>query len=301
MGKLLRYESPRVCVLSVTGEDAFTYLQSQFSNDLQRDVEQPVTYGLFLNRKGKVQADSFILRRDEEAFLLVSYFADPAQLRAIVEANLIADEVEIEDVSDRRQLVTLWGDETLLDAYLPSPGSFRELNGALTFRGRRMAGPHVEALVPANQFWPDDDAPMDSGADSIEMLNALNARRIRDGLPAVPFDIGPDDLPQEGGDLACAAVSYTKGCYLGQEVMARLHAMGKAQRALFRIRVEGPANCHDPVFAGEKKVGEIRSITPLDESNCLALALLKRRHAGGGNDLFAGEAGGVAVTVEAEI
>jgi len=277
MEKLHRYESPRVCVLAITGEDAFTYLQSQFSNDLKRATEQPVTYGLFLDRKGKVLADAFILQRGPEDLLLVSYDTDPGRMIEIVESNLIADEVELEDVSDQYDLVTLWGEETLLSAYLPEPGSYRELDNTLVFRGRRLAAPHAECLVPANENWPDDEVVSPAQPDAIAAWNELNAIRIRDGLPSIPFDIGPGDLPQEGGDLASVAVSYTKGCYLGQEVMARLHSMGKAQRALYRVRLPQAAERHEAIFVGEKKVGELRSLVPVDSASFLGLALLKRR------------------------
>ncbi|MGE9296837.1 MAG: YgfZ/GcvT domain-containing protein [Puniceicoccales bacterium] len=285
----------------MTGEDAFTYLQSQFSNDLKRNIERPSTYGLFLNRKGKVQADAFVLRRGEEDFLVVSYFAESAVLKEIVEANLIADEVEMEDVSQDYKLVTLWGDETLLTAYLPEAGTFRDLEDALVFRGRRMNAPHVEALVSADECWPDDDA-IDSGegCDGIAALNSLNEARIRDGVPASPFDIGPDDLPQEAGDLATSAVSYTKGCYLGQEVMARLHAMGKAQRALYRVSFVDSAQSGTPIFAGEKQVGELRSQVPVDGEKFLGLAMLKRRYVSPETEFCLGEPGGPSIKIEGE-
>ena len=84
-------------------------------------------------------------------------------------------------------------------------------------------------------------------------------KRIAAGIPAVPADIGPADLPNEGG-LETEAISYTKGCYLGQEVMARLKTMGQVRRQLIRVRGTGePPPRATVLYQGERKAGELRS------------------------------------------
>ena len=84
--------------------------------------------------------------------------------------------------------------------------------------------------------------------------------RISEGLPAIPPDLGPGDLPNEGG-LEESAISFTKGCYLGQEVMARLKNFGRVRRRLQVVLGSGaPPRLRDPLYQGEKKIGEIRSV-----------------------------------------
>jgi len=87
----------------------------------------------------------------------------------------------------------------------------------------------------------------------------LEQRRIAAGIPAVPADIGPGDLPGEGG-LEAVAISYTKGCYLGQEVMARLKSMGQVRRRLRRVAGPGPVpQVPAPLWQEGRQVGELRS------------------------------------------
>jgi folate-binding protein YgfZ len=99
--------------------------------------------------------------------------------------------------------------------------------------------------------------------------------RISAGIPVVPAEVGPGDLPNEGG-LEDAAISYTKGCYLGQEVMARLKNLGQVRRRLRVVRGRGPAPAPlAALYQGEKKIGEIRSVaTRADEFVAMAMVSL---------------------------
>ena len=86
--------------------------------------------------------------------------------------------------------------------------------------------------------------------------------RIAAGIPAVPQDVGPGDLPNEGG-LEDAAISTTKGCYLGQEIMARLKTRGRLRRRLTRVRGTGSVPALPAVlWQAGRKAGELRSAAP---------------------------------------
>jgi folate-binding protein YgfZ len=107
------------------------------------------------------------------------------------------------------------------------------------------------------------------------MLSAREMERLRitAAIPAVPADLGPGDLPNEGG-LEATALSYTKGCYLGQEVMARLKSMGQVRRHLLRVRGTGAVpSLPSPLFHGERRVGELRSAAE-DAEGFVGLALV---------------------------
>jgi folate-binding protein YgfZ len=102
---------------------------------------------------------------------------------------------------------------------------------------------------------------------------AAELDRLRQGVPSVPADIGPRDLPNEGG-LDEVAISYTKGCYLGQEVMARLKNLGQVRRRLHLVRGTGaPPVAGAALHQGERKVGELRS-SVTDGDGYLAMAML---------------------------
>lgn len=257
-------------IIRITGEDASDYLQSQFSNDLAQSQPGTVTYGLWLDRKGKVQADSFVFQLAEAEYLLMSYHCPADGIIAKLEENIIADEVEMEDVTAGAQLLR---GVAMDPAQVPLDGLFMVSSLAtgdgLRFQGRCSGRPWCEELwlkdAPANGVSPVDN-------------DFLTFERISSGIPAVPQDIGPGDLPQEGG-LEKVAVSFTKGCYLGQEVMARLHAMGRVQRALHVVSLpELPSeNLPLGVKAPDgKAVGELRSVAERD-GQVLGMAMLRKR------------------------
>jgi tRNA-modifying protein YgfZ len=106
----------------------------------------------------------------------------------------------------------------------------------------------------------------------------MERRRIAAGIPAVSVDVGPSDLPNEAG-LEADAISFTKGCYLGQEVMARLKSMGQVRRRLLRVRGERgdfPA-LPAALYLGARQVGELRSAVWVDE-DFIGLAMLSLLH-----------------------
>lgn len=246
--------------LHVAGPDAFAFLQGQFSNDLRALEQAESVYGLWLNQKGRVLADSFVVKAGESgAFWVGSYFSPVAVVRERLESHLIADDVQIEDQTDRWHGLTTFGSAVPGDA----GGSER-----ISFPGRRGEGSTREWLMPC-----EPDQPQGQLRSAAEM----EARRLMAGIPAVPADLGPGDLPQEGG-LEVGAVSFTKGCYLGQEVMARLQSMGTPRRRLFRVAGAGPMlPSGTPLQQEGKAIGEMRSATATPHG-FIGLAMLQLAH-----------------------
>lgn len=287
-------------VLRITGEDAFAYLQSQFSNDLRRPgVAKPVIYGLWLTRKGRVAADSLVVRLASEEFLLISFHTPADALALKVLENVIADDVEAAPVACSG--VTLAGkgaSDTLRSLGLPVPPAGEwEATGPLVVVASRRGGESFEVVSI-------DDAAFAVFLSSIRNLvtpdgvGALESQRLASGIPAVPGDCGPGDLPQEAG-LDVDAVSFTKGCYLGQEVMARLQAQGRATRTLTRVvSTDGMVfYSGQKLFAGAEEAGEIRT-QAIVGADSVAMAMLKNRVAEG-VETFACDAGGNPVVTRA--
>lgn len=287
-------------VLRVTGEDAFAYLQSQFSNDLRRPgCARPVTYGLWLTRKGRVAADSLVVRLAPEEFLLVSFHVPPDALATKVLENVIADDVESAPVACAG--VTFAGKDaadTLRSLGLPVPPAGEwAAEGALVVVASRRGGGSFEVVSVDDAAFAEflgriRNMVTTSGAAALESL------RLASGIPAVPADCGPGDLPQEAG-LDADAVAFTKGCYLGQEVMARLQAQGRATRTLTRVvATEGTVfSTGQKLFAGADEAGEIRTQAFVGEAS-VAMAMLKNR-VSEGVETFAVEMGGNPVVTRA--
>lgn len=265
------------CWLRVEGADAETFLQGQFTNDLRALERESSVYGLWLNVKGRVLADSFVLRAPgEQAFWIGSYFSPATTILERLESHVIADDVTLEDATAGWAAVSVLGSgpETLPE----------ELAGvANCFRGRRIEGGNAEWIFPVAAV--EGVRRHLAGVGEIE-AEEMARLRIGAGIPAVPVDIGPGDLPNEGG-LEEEAISYSKGCYLGQEVMARLKSLGRVRRGLRRLRGTGDdlPELPAPVFAGERQVGEIRSVAREAAGGFIGLAMVSLLHAAAGAEL----------------
>ena len=240
--------------IKVTGEDSEDYLQSQFSQDLRPLKEGDSTYGLFLGLKGKVRADGFVVKFGKESYGIISYFCDANELISIIEENVIADDVEFEKIPVKESFV------------IQSSNPIEIFPDAIVFPGRWMKEEHYDVL-PQNGDASNDDS---------HSFGELESLRIQNGIIAVPKDIGPNELPQEGG-LEEVAVSFNKGCFLGQEVMARLKAMGKVQRRIYQV--SGNGKLPEPgsaVLCEEKTAGELKSVTQCsNDDSWIGLALLR--------------------------
>lgn len=256
--------------LRVAGADALNYLQGQYTNDL-RDLGPDGVYGLWLNPKGKIVADSFVLPAPPEdgapACWVGSYFAPAVTVRERLESCIIADDVTITDETAGWAAVTLFGsaDRAALRAAVP---------GSLVFSGRRDTAEHHEWVFPLA-------AEATVGAHFAGLLSldaaAVAQRRVHAGIAAVPADLGPADLPNEGG-LDEVAISYAKGCYLGQEVMARLRTMGQVRRRLLAVTGQGEVPALPaPLYAGDRAIGELRSAV-VEGAGFAGLALITLLH-----------------------
>jgi len=257
------------CWLKATGTDAANFLQGQFTNDLRALRASPSVYGLWLSVKGKVLADSFVLKgATPDEFWIGSYFSPAAAIRERLEAYIIADDVTLEDRTAEWHGVTVLGEAAA--ALLQEP---HDPARVFVFPGRRDTRVNAEFVYRG----ADGEPAWVAAATRLDAVGMLR-RRIRAGIPAVPVDAGPGDLPNEAG-LEGAAISYTKGCYLGQEVMARLKSMGQVRRRLRRIRgTSGPLPpTPAAVFAAARQVGELRSAVT-DEAGWIGLAMLSRLH-----------------------
>ena len=255
------------CWLQVTGEDAERFLQGQFTNDLRPLAPGGAVYGLWLTLKGKVQADSFVLRGTApNEFWIGSYFSPAAVIRDRLESHVIADDVVVSDVTSQ------WEGVSVLGPDVPRLLQENRDDAGFVFAGRRERSGNAEIVhredASETSWWAEAGTPSLSAEE-------IMRRRIAAGIPVVPIDLGPQDLPNEAG-LESEAISFTKGCYLGQEVMARLKSMGQVRRRLWRVRGAGeaPPAIPAPVFAGARQVGELRSAVRDGSGGWLGLAMV---------------------------
>ena len=278
---------PAAIILAI-GEDAFDYLQSQWTVNLSLPGESRAVYGLRLNRKGHVLADAFLLREGKERFRIVSYECPATELIELLEENVVADDVEFVDETGDKEIISIWeqGTEVVcgqLGFSPPTEQSFRRTEVGLVFFGRRTQSPNIEILANERQLERLTGLLArveNAGTVRFADTNTLHLARMESGLPSIPMEIGPGELPQEGG-LDEGAVDFNKGCYLGQEVMARIQSMGQVQRVLIHVKIDAeppeilPAN----LFLKDKKVGSLKSYFAREsDSSGLGMALVRREN-----------------------
>lgn len=272
--------------LRVSGPDAAAFLQGQCTQDLRGVGDRQTVWALWLNTKGRVQGESLVLHEAggagdgsdaEGVWWIWSPHTSGETLRARLEDFIIADDVVVEQVGAGGAWTqwTLAGEAAeawlcgALGAEPPAAGAWAALAGGYVFAGRRGQARVWEWLAPAGVAF---------SAPGLAELRAedLARARIAAGVPAIPAEFGPNDLPQEAG-LEAVAISFNKGCYLGQEVMARLHAMGQVRRRLLRVAGEGAAPAAGAGLlraADPKRVGELRAAVDDGRGGWIGLAMV---------------------------
>jgi len=277
--------------LLLTGAEAAEYLQGQVTNDVESLAPGEGCYATLLTHKGKVIADMRILRADNESLLLdTEPHALPA-LRRNVDMYSIGRDVQLRDETAARAILSLVGPaaRTPLDAEPPE----RE---HAWVEGEH--GLYVTTDLGVDVICAAEDAEAVKTALGIEPvgLDAAECVRIESGRPRHGLDFDADTIPQEAG-LNERAVSFTKGCYVGQETVARLHYKGKPNRHLRGLRLSEPGQTGDIVLLGEREVGRLGSTAVSPVHGPIALALI-RREAAPEAEVTVGESGQKAVVAQ---
>ena len=275
--------------LLATDEDAADFLQSQFSNDLQPFKSGSCVYGLWLDVKGKVIADSFVLCEGRTQFRILSEHSSTAVIADKLERHIIADDVMIDRLPEGSAIAIVGSEAATvlqsLKIQLPEEGTFICTDGVYIYRGRR-------SLEPGFELWSYSAEKISDLRERLVKLGVefvskqrFELMRLEAGIPIVPKEIGPSDLPGEGS-LVNNGASLTKGCYLGQEVIARMHNLGRPQRALFLMFGHGVVpDCPVALHSNNlKQIGELRSAFP-SADGWRGVAMLKKRYAEVGKSL----------------
>lgn len=203
-----------VSVIRANGSDAANYLQGQCSADLNKNTK---AHALWLNRKGRVLAHTLISKEPDQSFLIICPHLAAADAISIMSSNLIADDVTLVDETSKWKSAIVWGDSEM---------SFT--NDIRFWSSPRTSFASWQILFPNNVRVLGTESE----------VTFLEKNRIESGIPSVPEDCGVNEFPQECG--LDNWVSYNKGCYLGQEVMARIQSMGSLRRSLRKITATQP-------------------------------------------------------------
>jgi tRNA-modifying protein YgfZ len=275
--------------LIVRGGEAAEFLQGQVTNDVEALSSGEGCYATLLTHKGKLRADMRVLR-GEDWFWIDGEDPGRRPLLHTLETYTLGREVRWEDVSESRVILSLIGPgaREVLDVAPPdTEHSFAE--GA--------HGLYVATDLGVDVICESEDAAAVREALGVEEVpaDAAECVRIESGRPRLGMDMGGDTIPEEAA-LNERAVSFTKGCYVGQETVARLHYKGKPNRHLRGLRLEAPAVMGDAVVVGGKQVGSVGSACVSPSLGPIALAIV-RREAAPGDSVLVGDEGRAAEVV----
>lgn len=285
--------------IAVTGGDRVRWLNGMVSNNIRDLAPGHGVYAFLLNAQGRIQADVYAFQRGE-SLLIDAEESEREKVLSIFDRYIIADDVEIADLSGKIASIGLAGPESRnvferVGIALPELGhmQFAEIEWSGTsvtlLRSGKEAGDSWQLWISPEErdrLWESlvKARAKPAGHAAMELF------RISRGIPQFGVDIRDRDLPQETGQDR--ALNFTKGCYLGQEIVERIRSRGAVHRQFAAFEVEGALpNPGTKIVAAEKEVGEITSsaVLPLAErERPVALGYLRREARE--KDLIAGAA-----------
>jgi folate-binding protein YgfZ len=247
----------------VRGSEAADFLQGQVSNDVEALEPGQGCYATILNAKGKLRTDLRVLRGDGWFFLDTEAIGH-AVLRHMLETYSLGRDVQHEDQTTTRALISLLG-----------PGA----RAALDVEPPEDEHAFVEGeqgLYVSTDLGVDviGEPGLDLGVPEVSQ-DVAECVRIESGRPRLGHDMDAETMPQEAG-INERAVSFTKGCYVGQETVARLHYRGKPNRHLRGLRLPEPVERGTDIVLGDKVVGRVASTCVSPRFGPIALALVRR-------------------------
>ncbi len=292
--------------IRATGEDRVRWLNGMVTNSVQDLNPGKGSYSFILSVQGRIQGDAYIFA-EPDALLLETAYTQVPGLMALLDRFIIMDDVELADISATRSGLSITGPEAAplltklglsVDHLAPLDLQTTEWNGAVV----TIIHTH-SPLTPRFELWADaatiaalSQALLTAGAipadpESHEWL------RILEGTPLYGKDIRDRELPQETGQTR--ALHFSKGCYLGQEIVERIRSRGNVHRAFGAFRLEGELPIAGSILEAEgKQIGELTSIASIPlPSSPVRLALGYARREALDRNLPLTYPGGIAIPV----
>ncbi len=254
----------------ISGKDAVPYLQGMVSNDVQSLKPGQGCYAACLTAVGKMISDLWVYRYEEGVFVILPK-SQKKKIMDHLDQFVFIEEVSFKDLEEETDLFFLQGplsgkliEEVTGEKIMWAPNSHR----SFLWKGVPIRMVHISTtgeegfglLIPKHAttgFLQELVKKGDSyglrqiGPETVEVL------RIEAGLPRFGIDMNESTIPLEAG--LSHAVSYTKGCYVGQEVIARATHIGHVNKALTGLKVEGPASAGDKMIENGNEIGHLTS------------------------------------------
>jgi folate-binding protein YgfZ len=259
-------------ILRVGGADRRAFLQGIVSNDVERVGAEHTVWSAFLTPQGKFLHEFFVAEQ-ENAFLLDCEAERAADLQRRLKLYKLRAQVTLE-AADDLAVAVLFGTDALARLDLPAEaGRTRPLAGGVAFVDPRLPELGARAILPRAEAQEVLNGAGFAEAD----LADYDALRIAAGVPdgSRDLEVEKSTLLESGFD-ELHGIDWNKGCYMGQELTARMRYRGLTKKRLVPIEIDGPAPAPgSPVTRDGKETGELLSAVATDGKGSVGLALLR--------------------------
>jgi tRNA-modifying protein YgfZ len=276
-------------VVHVTGADATSFLQSLLSQDLDAVADGGAVHALLLTPQGKLDVDLRARRVSASEWWLDTWEGLGEPARAALRRFKVRVDVELTDESDSSGVVAVRGDDAALLDRVAVPDDVGVVPVAWA------GAPGVDLVGPADAVDRVAEGLVGAGG-SVGSSADLEALRIAAGIPRQGLDTDERTIPQEAF-LERDAVSFTKGCFLGQELVCRIDTRGHVNRHLRGLRLAEEAGRGAALAVDGTDVGTVTSAAVHPTLGPIALAMV-RREVEPGATVTVGDPGGAATLVE---
>jgi len=291
--------------LRFTGPDRVRFLNAILTNNIKDLAAGRGIVSLFLNPQGRIQAE-IETYAEKESLFCVSYAMIRETLAAALDKFIIMDDVTLTDETEKYGTLALEGPKapavaqklTGIGLGTLSELSFQEasIDGISCRLVKRSQGGVAGAKILARredlpELWRRLREEVENAGGRAVGYQALSALRLEQGVPWFSYDFGDKQIPHEAG-LEKSHISYTKGCYTGQEIVERVRSRGQVNRmrVLLKFDSNEPPSAGTALTADEKEAGHITraAFSPVLQT-AIGMAYVRREKSDPGSQLDCGE------------
>ena len=269
---------------SISGRDRLDLMHRISTNDLLSLSEGDARPTIFTNPNARILDRALVVNRGDQALVI----AEPGRgepLRRYLQRNIFFnDDVQLHDLNGTTRQFVLHGAaaSAVAEQFAPDLAEFRCIDAqiagstVIVLRDQPLSGAHYRLIVPEAQAADVWAALLDLGAASgLIPAGSLtyNALRIRAGRPAVGHELTTDYLPLEVG--LWDEISFTKGCYTGQEIVARMESRGRLAKVMLRLRLDAAVAAPAAISSAGREIGTLTSSVQTPDGENLAIGIVK--------------------------
>ena len=288
----------RAGCLRIGGEDRVAFLQRQTTNDLSLLSPERSVVTVLVSPTARILDVLRVIVRGEDLIVLTLPGHGGDTARYLKKRIFFMDKVRLEDESQRFIQMDLEGPGTGEAVQKLGFPSIPELDGVAiaqietstlcAVRQRGLSEASYRLLIPSEAWGMVEKRLRQAGVERLSP-ESYEVLRVEAGVPAAGAELTEEYTPLEAG--LGYAVSGNKGCFTGQEVLARQTTYDKVVRHLVRLGLEAPAQAGERLYAGGEIVGVITSAAVSPRMGAIGLGMVKRPHHEAGTELLAGENG----------